>query len=426
MDGAPISIRTEIAVAPPRLSLTRAAWVIAHRWAGLTLAVFLTLAGATGALLAFYDELYAATAPWMRVAPPAPDAAPLDPVTLLERAQSAAPEAEFTRVELDIRPDRALVFYAEAKGDAPLPYDEIALDPYTGEEVYRGRWGDLKDGWRQIMPFVFSLHYTFALGEVGRIAFGLAALVWTLDCFIGFYLTLPPLRRGWPARWRKAWTMRLKGPSAFRLSFDLHRAGGLWLWPVLLVFAWSSVGLNLTSVYDPVMAAFGRDDVFAQLPDRPAPDDVTHDWRARLEQARALAEARGADVVAENGLSFRNGADAYEYRYRDARDLPTERGQSRLFFDRETGALVAFKSGRGDASANGVHEWLVALHIASIGGLPYRIFVAVLGLGVVMLSVTGVVIWMKKRSARIARGRTGAGVLENNRSTRPASQRLGG
>ncbi len=56
-------------------------------------------------------------------------------------------------------------------------------------------------------------------------------------------------------------------------------------------------------------------------------------------------------------------------------------------------------------TANGVHEWLVALHIASIGGLPYRIFVSVLGLAVVMLSVTGVVIWMKKRSARIAAGR---------------------
>lgn len=406
MDSAPLLFRrAAAATTAPRVSPARAIWVIAHRWAGLTLAVFLTLAGATGAILAFYNELYAATASWVRAAPPVAGAKTLDPVTLMESVRRAAPEADFTRLELDIRPDRALVYYAEGKDGVSLPYNEIAVDPYTGSEVYRGRWGDLSDGWRQIMPFVFSLHYTFALGDIGVLAFGLAALVWTLDCFIGFYLTLPPIRRGWSVRWMKAWTVRLNHPKAFRLNFDLHRAGGLWLWPILLVFAWSSVGFNLSSVYNPVMVALGRSDVFAELPDKPAPETVDHDWRGRLDEARRLAVVRGAKVVAENGLSFRAYADVYEYRYRDAKDLPTERGQSRLFFDRETGAAVAFKSGRGDATANGLHEWLVALHIAAIGGLPYRIFVAILGLAVVMLSVTGVVIWMKKRSARIASGR---------------------
>ena len=34
---------------------------------------------------------------------------------------------------------------------------------------------------------------------------------------------------------------------------DLHRAGGLWLWAMLFVFAWSSVAFNLTPAYDAVM-----------------------------------------------------------------------------------------------------------------------------------------------------------------------------
>jgi outer membrane receptor protein involved in Fe transport len=42
--------------------------------------------------------------------------------------------------------------------------------------------------------------------------------------------------------------------STFRVNFDLHRAGGLWTWAMLFVFAWSSVLLNLgTQVYIPVM-----------------------------------------------------------------------------------------------------------------------------------------------------------------------------
>jgi uncharacterized iron-regulated membrane protein len=39
--------------------------------------------------------------------------------------------------------------------------------------------------------------------------------------------------------------------------------------------------------------------------------------------------------------------------------------------------------------------------MADVFGLPYRIFVCVLGLIITMLSVTGVYIWWKKHKARI-------------------------
>ncbi len=40
------------------------------------------------------------------------------------------------------------------------------------------------------MPFIWQLHLSLALGEWGAWVLGIA-LVWTLDCLIGFYLTLP-------------------------------------------------------------------------------------------------------------------------------------------------------------------------------------------------------------------------------------------
>jgi uncharacterized iron-regulated membrane protein len=52
-----------------------------------------------------------------------------------------------------------------------------------------------------------------------------------------------PARSFW-ARWKPAWLVKTNA-STYRLNFDLHRAGGLWLWGVLLVFAWSSVYMNL-------------------------------------------------------------------------------------------------------------------------------------------------------------------------------------
>lgn len=398
-----------VAESPRGLSLSgaRAAWLVLHRWAGLTLAVFLVMAGITGALLAFYDELHAAAARWVRVEPPTVGAPLLDPVALHAAAGRAAPEARFDRVELNIEPGRAVLFYPSPRGPDPLGYDELALDPYTGAEVHRGTWADITEGWHQLMPFVFRLHYTFALGEAGRLALGIAALVWTIDCFISFLLTLPHTPQRWWHRWRQAWQVR--GPSAgsFKFTFDLHRAGGLWLWPVLLVFAWSSVAFNLTSVYDPVMSAFGATDPRDALPARSAPDDLEHDWAARLADGRALARQIGAsegfEIVAENGLSYREAFDAYEYRFAASDDVSHERPQSRLYFDRATGEVLAIKRGLGRADANGLNEWLVSLHIASVGGTWYRTFVAIVGLAVAALSVTGFALWLRKREARAKR-----------------------
>ena len=42
------------------------------------------------------------------------------------------------------------------------------------------------------------------------------------------------------------------------------------------------------------------------------------------------------------------------------------------------------------------------LHSGRIAGLPGRIIVSFMGIAVAMLSITGLVIWWKKRKARVA------------------------
>ncbi|MFQ5415166.1 MAG: PepSY domain-containing protein, partial [Phycisphaerae bacterium] len=56
-------------------------------------------------------------------------------------------------------------------------------------------WGDLSQGLANLMPFVYRLHHSLALGTVGTWIFGVVALLWTLDCFVGAWLTFPPPRR---------------------------------------------------------------------------------------------------------------------------------------------------------------------------------------------------------------------------------------
>ncbi|MCH2881680.1 PepSY domain-containing protein, partial [Listeria monocytogenes] len=55
------------------------------------------------------------------------------------------------------------------------------------------------------------------------------------------------------SKWATAW--KIKRGNAYRFNFDLHRAGGLWLWLLLAPVALSSVALNLPSqVFKPLVS----------------------------------------------------------------------------------------------------------------------------------------------------------------------------
>jgi uncharacterized iron-regulated membrane protein len=381
--------------------LVRHPCLVLHRWTGLLIALFILICSTTGALLAFYHPLYNLTAPWRVVEMSAPL---LPPEAIIQAAERAAPDAYFNRLPLDIEPSHAVVFFPNSIAGDDLAYNELAIDPHTGHEVYRGRVGDITEGLHQLMPFVLDIHYSLAAGSAGATWLGIVALIWTLSCVLGLWLTFPRLGTGWWKFWRRSWRFQRGFSNSLTWSFHFHRAFGLWAWLLLLVFAWSSVGFNLREVYLPVMNSLGGNDVFSALPNKLGERNPKHDWSARLADARRLASEHGSThgyhVKKESALAYRRSSNTYEYRFLADTDLPTDRPQSRLFFSATNGELVGYKSGRGNLTADGVNEWLVALHITSIWGTPYKIAIVCFGLLVCWLSVTGMIVWWKKREIK--------------------------
>ncbi|MDP3330792.1 MAG: PepSY-associated TM helix domain-containing protein [Methylococcaceae bacterium] len=84
---------------------------------------------------------------------------------------------------------------------------------------------------------------------------------------------------------------------------------------------------------------------------------------------------------------------------RSSRDIQDKQGNTRIFFDANTGEQRLQLLPSGQYNGNTITSWLTALHMANVFGMPYRIFVCVLGLAIIMLSVTGVIIWLRKRRA---------------------------
>jgi len=386
--------------------------VIIHRWSGLVMAAFLIVVGLTGALLPFSDPLERLINPQLFARAPA-GARPLDLATLAERAEAQEPRARVAYFGLTI-PDQVSIHVVPRKDprtgkDFQLDFDHVLLDPFTGAELGRRMEGDLTQGRINIVPFILTLHESLAMGNAGAWVLGVVALLWTLDCFLALYLTLP---RGLPdfgRRWIPAWLVK-KTSNSFRLNFDLHRATGLWMWPMLLVFAWSSVMFNLEPVYDAVTRTlFDYTPIEESLRTlQPSHPNLNPKLNWSAAQARGVelvaeqAHIQGFHIVRPFGLAYLPELGVYDYDVRTDQDVGGRTFEAGVWLDGNTGALQKVFPPLGPRSGDAITTWLYALHWADFHDLlAYRIFVSALGLLIVALSVTGVAIWWIKRRARL-------------------------
>ena len=252
---------------------------------------------------------------------------------------------------------------------------------------------------------------------------GVIAVIWTIDCFTGFYLTLPPKKRTrvsdeddgnvQPSVSRRGgnagsphgavrWTA-----GVTKLNFDLHRAFSLWTWGLLFIVAFTAFSLNsvFRSVLSVDVEGIAGDAVAVRL--RP-PNDKHNPIEPTLSYSQVFVDAR--KIANERGWSEPTGSAFYvpewgiygvEFYYPSDGHGAGGVGHRRLYFDGRDGQLLGdFQPWRGTAADLFVQAQF-PLHSGRILGLPGRIMISALGLVVAMLSVTGVIIWLKKRSARV-------------------------
>lgn len=398
-----------------------AVWL--HRWFGLIAAPFLIVVGLTGSIIAFYGELDRLLNPELLTvrteARP-----PLDPFTLRERAEAIEPRATADDIAFEQVPGRAFAVWMTPKvdpiteDDFDLGYNQLLLNPYTGEKIGSRHFGEVSLERKNVLSLIYRLHYSLLLPgewhETGRMMLGIVALAWTIDCFVGFYLTLPVARRTVPGsqkryarlqRWRPAWKVKTK-TSRFRIVYDLHRAAGLWTWVMLFVLAWSGVAFNLPQVYDSAMSSLlstqrhaphAAGETWLETPEL--------DWRA----AHAIGRRHMDVVLAKNGyvieserhLRLDREHALYIYGVKSTADLSHRGVGTQVIFNANTGALVSSRgAGSGDERAgDAITRWLIMMHKADVYGLPMQIVVCLMGLVVAVLSVIGLMIYLRKQRA---------------------------
>ena len=408
----------------------RAIWTVVHRWVGLFLAAFLVMAGMTGAVLSWDHEIDE----WLNAdVLHTPGRGPLKtPLELAAAVQAADPRTEVGYMTLGLRQGEAAMFMVrpllgKATGQPyVLDYNTVFVDPVTAVITGHRDSQSLALSTRNLMPWLRHLHEsllspTFAgSNRWGYWFMGGLALLWLADSFWALVLTLPVKKKvvagkeqgagkaagkSWWARWMPAWRIRWGG-GAYKLNFDLHRAGGLWIWAVIVVVAFTSFSLNLyREVFYPVMSKVSTTTPGPYETLKPAPFGSFIEPQISFAKAIEIAkqEATKLGIRTEaGGIWYGGDFPFYNISFFDPEDEMGAMGMglSNVYVSSETGAVLGSHRPWHGTGADVFVQLQLPLHSGRILGTSGRVLMSVVGVMVAMLSITGVIIWWKKLRAR--------------------------
>jgi uncharacterized iron-regulated membrane protein len=373
--------------------------VLWHRWFGLIAAVWLLLLALTGSFIVFMDEADRALNPDLRRVEATGE--PLPVQALVDAVATARPGTFVDYLLMPTNPtDSVLVFNAPVLTPGrPTPdheFRQIYLNPYTAQILGDRRFGEPGFDARRFSQFMYQLHMDLNLGPVATWLLGLLALLWVFDHVASAMLSFPTARR-----WMESFRVRWKSGSA-KITFDLHRAPGLWLFPVTLMLAVTGVALNWPTETDAVFEAVSPTTPF---PTETLPTLPQAEYRPAISIDRAMAIARAETAGARvSAVSTHPDKGVYWVRLKDPRDLD-ETGGRWVVVDFRDGRVLSNRHLRDGSVGDEVKAWLFPLHTGHAVGWPGRILICLSGLVLSGFIVTGVMIWWTRRSAKLRTAR---------------------
>lgn len=356
-----------------------------HRWFGLVAAVWLLGICLSGSIIAFNEELDA----W------------LNPDLFQATAEGSVPDAILAGQAR--YPDHALRFVMldwNVPGlvkigmrDPGGRSHEVFVDSGARHVLGARERGVNGLGPRHLVATIYRLHFEFLGGATMAWLLGLVALLWVIDHLVALGIAFTSAKR-----WADSLRIR-RGVRGHKLNFDLHRAVGLWLYPVTLMlavsgvyFSWQKEFVTALNVMSPVTPdAADR----IQPPLKPAAPLA---WSEAYDRLAALA---APETI--TSFSFNERLQAWRSRMHDPRDLSPN--GMRIVWLAADGHLLDDRHETEGTAADVVLAWMFPLHSGMAFGLIGRIIVAVTGLGVAAMIVTGLLLWNRKRQARRAHAR---------------------
>lgn len=386
-------------------SRLRRLWLDAHLWIGVGLLIAIIPLSASGAILVWKDglerlthaERYAVSGPEVRMSPSA-----------YVRAAEAAfkGEAGFTQLRLPEKAGDPVVVVARLKGETGpggRPRNlNVWIDPPTGQVL------GLADTSRSFTQWLHRLHGSLFIPEVGRKVVGWLGWAMFVSCATGLWLWWP--RNGAvlkALRWRR-------GPSTL---FNLHHMIGFWICLPLAV-------LSLTGVYisfpQTSRALFGVQpaETASRAPERKSESGPGGQTSSKAGPSGpgggrfappidnpnltidAVFQSAQAAVTDASIVSVSAPTVGKEPAWRVQTARPGQAAPATLQIIDASGEIKPDRGAGGGGDP--ISRWMRKIHDGGDTGLIWQTIIVLGGVAPVVLSVTGLIMWLRRRARRLA------------------------
>jgi len=349
-----------------------------HLYLGLLSALFLVILGLTGSIMAFEGQIDHWLHPRRWYVTPRPQALPESELVRTVEQRFAPDRVSSFRIAPESNIAHAII--VTPRGDrstGPGSDLEVSIDQYTGSIL-----SALPSPTRteSTLAFIHQFHLRLASGATGKLVISVIGLILLVEVPLGFVL--------W---WRtKRASVKWTG-SGFRVFFDLHHIIGVYVAAFLLLAAVTGVLIG----FDSMQAMFYS---------------ATHSAPNRVRPAQSTVMAGAEPIGLEHVMDAAHHAmpdglisivhipdtphDAYQVIFRKPGDAWSA-VHAVAWIDRYSGKVLAFTDLYASPGYRAI-RFNRALHTGDILGMPSQIVVSVTSLALVVMVITGVVIWWKK------------------------------
>lgn len=357
-----------------------------HLWLAITLGGIFVLSGLTGSILVFDHALdETLNADLLLTDHPLRSEERLPYDVLWERAVvfAAAHNSKITGFTAPRHETSTQMFWMKSNDSKDTALNEVFLHPVSGEILGQRVWGDY------FTSFLYVFHYTLWLGKNGKLLIGFTGIGCLLLLISGLYVWWP--RGQGRHQWKAALTIKSKAGLLRRL-FDLHRVAGIYGLLVLFVVVFTGVYMIFPESFRAV-----------------TPHTSPLLRAGALEQATTpQLTANQAFEIAKTALpesSFSrlysgDGKQAWLMTFATPGDPKEDHGYSRLTLDPTNGQILDTRNWQTAPIGDRFFEWMMPLHNGSGLGWIGRALVCISGFLPLVLMITGIWRWLRKRRAK--------------------------
>lgn len=358
----------------------------AHGWAGAISALFIVLVAGSGTLLAFMGEMFL----WQHgdmLRTSTQEGRPYASATQIIDAAVEGYAQPFqtmgilmphTRVQ---EVETALVFGLPEGGKSEDDLVMLSADPWRVE--YKGSFVLNNTFGHELIDF----HHDLLLGDTGKFIVSIVAVLLVLMSISGLWLWWP---KGLGNAWRKT-----KTPGRFKASktymFSLHGFTGFWLLLGVMYFSATGVGLSKPDWFGPLLTPVSHippnNQAFGQQCQNPLSID-------KIEETaqQQFPHSRLSILFLPNQP---NGP--YMLNYMASDDINMREGDKRIFVHASCEGVYHIIDLSNESASTRAAGMMLSLHGGySFGKILGDIFVLLSGLGLLLLSVTGIIVFLTK------------------------------